>query len=105
MSQKVIIMFWWEPGLLSASRNHATIFCRPFVHYAYLRLYSAIVHVIQNNCFICKLRLISAYADHIGYVTNFCSMIKLLHTSSKTAVVYTEAFRQFDNAPAGKKKN
>jgi len=25
------------------------------------------------------LRLISASADRIGYITNFCSMIKLLH--------------------------
>ena len=46
---------WWESGLSSASRNHLTKFCRPFVHYACLRLCSAIVHFIQNNClyFIC----------------------------------------------------
>jgi len=28
---------------------------------------------------ICLLRLISASADRIGYISNFCSMIKLLH--------------------------
>jgi len=36
MGQKVIIRFWWESGLLSASRNHLTTSCRPFVHYACL---------------------------------------------------------------------
>jgi len=55
MGQEAIIRFWWESGLSSASRNHPTIFCRPFVHYASLRLCSAIVHFIRNNClyFIC----------------------------------------------------
>jgi len=38
MGQKVIIRFWWESGLSSASRNHLTTFCRPFVNYACLRL-------------------------------------------------------------------
>jgi len=33
MGQKAIIRFWWEFGLLSASRNHLTTFCRPFTHY------------------------------------------------------------------------
>jgi len=31
MGQKVTIRFWWESGLSSASRNHLTTFCRPFV--------------------------------------------------------------------------
>jgi len=30
--KKVVIRFWWESGLSSASRNHLTTFCRPFVH-------------------------------------------------------------------------
>jgi len=34
MGQKVIIRFWWESGLLSASRNHLTNFCIRFVQYA-----------------------------------------------------------------------
>jgi len=50
MGQKVIIRFWWESGLSSASRNHLTTFCRPFVRYACLRLFSAMVHFIRNNC-------------------------------------------------------
>jgi len=55
MGQKVIIRFWWESGLASASRNHLTTFCRPFFHYACLRLCSAIVHFIGNTClcFVC----------------------------------------------------
>jgi len=35
-AKKVIIRFWWESGLSSASRNHLTTFCRPFVYYACL---------------------------------------------------------------------
>jgi len=55
MGQKVIIRFWWE----SASRNHLTTFCIPFVHYACLRLCSAIVHLSEKIVFI-----LSAMADH-----------------------------------------
>jgi len=29
--------------------------------------------------FVCLLRLISASADSIGYIPNFCSIIELLH--------------------------
>jgi len=77
MGQKVIIRFWWESGLLSASRNHLTTFCRLSVHYACLRLCSAIVHFIRNNCVdLYCLLLIRASAD---YITNLCSMIELLH--------------------------
>jgi len=47
MDQKVIIRFWRESGLSSASRNHLTTFCRPFVHYA-CRLCSAIARFIQG---------------------------------------------------------
>jgi len=65
MGQKVIIRFWWESGLSSASRNHPTTFSRPFVHYACLRLCSAIVHFIQNNCLFCLLWLVSASANRI----------------------------------------
>jgi len=36
MGQKVIIRFSWESGLSSASRDHLSTFCRPFVHYACL---------------------------------------------------------------------
>jgi len=55
MVQKVIIRFWWESALSCASRNHLTTFCKLLVHYACLRLCSAIVHFIGNNCqcFVC----------------------------------------------------
>jgi len=55
MGQKVIIRYWWESELSSESRNHLTTFCRPFPHFACLRLCSAIVHFMQNNClyFVC----------------------------------------------------
>jgi len=55
MRQKVITEFRWESALSSASRNHLTTFCRPFVHYVCLRLCSAIVHFMLNNClyFVC----------------------------------------------------
>jgi len=35
--------------------------------------------------FFCLLRLISASADRIGYITNFCSMIELLHELKKSS--------------------
>jgi len=90
MGQKVIIMFWWEFGVSSASRNHLTTFCRPSIHYACLRLYSAIVHFIRNNCL---LRLISASADRIGYISNFCCIIELLHELKNRFFYSIEAFR------------
>ena len=66
-------------GLLSASRNHLITFCRPFIHYACLQLCSAIVwlHRKQSSLF-CLLWLSSASAERIGYITDFCSIIKLL---------------------------
>ena len=50
MGRKAINRFWWESGSSSASRNHLTTFCRPFVHCACLRLCSTIVHFIRNYC-------------------------------------------------------
>jgi len=38
MGQKLIVRFWWESGLSSVSGNHLTTFCRPFVHYACLKI-------------------------------------------------------------------
>jgi len=52
MGQKVIIRFWWEFGLSSASRNHLTTFCRPYVHYACLRLYSLTFTLSKTIVFI-----------------------------------------------------
>jgi len=39
MGQKIVIRFWWESGLSSASRNHLITFCRRFINYAcFLRM-------------------------------------------------------------------
>jgi len=74
MGQKVIIRFRGESALSSASRNHVTTFLRVFKI------------VLRDNSpypkqlpLFCLLRLISASAGRIGYITNFCSMIQLLH--------------------------
>jgi len=40
----VLVGIW----LSSASRNHLATFCKPLVHFACLRLFSAIVHFIQG---------------------------------------------------------
>ena len=53
-----MIMFWCEFGLSYAARNHLTTFCRPSIHYACLRLCSAIVHLSETIVFI-----LSAKAD------------------------------------------
>jgi len=34
---------------------------------------------LYHLCFVCPLWLISACADRVGYIFNFCSMIELLH--------------------------
>jgi len=80
MGQKVIIRFWWESGLSSDSRNHLTTFCKPFVHYACFKVVfrDSSLYPKQLSLF-CLLRLISASAHRNGYLTNFSSMIELLH--------------------------
>ena len=98
-------MFWWEFGLSSASRNHISTFCRPSIHYACLRFCSAIVHFIRINCLyyiVYLLRLISASADCIGYISNFCSLI-LLH-EHKNSFFNIEAFRNLITSQQGKSK-
>jgi len=63
MAQKVIIRFRGESALSSASKHHLTTFWRRFVHYACLRLCSAIAHFIRNNClYFVKIWRFSAYA-------------------------------------------
>jgi len=46
----------------------------------------------DHSSLFCVLWLISACADRIGYITNFCSMIEVFH-EVKTAIVNTEVFR------------
>jgi len=56
----------------------------------------------KQLCLFCLLWLISACADRIVHITNFCSMIKLLH-ELKTAVVDIEAFRHLIMSQQGKR--
>jgi len=52
----------------------------------------------------CLLWLISACADRIGYITNLCSMIELLHELKQTAVFNIEAFRHLIMSQEGRIK-
>ena len=62
MDQNVIIRFWWESVLSSASRNHLITFCRPFVHYAQGRTQGGglglnphlELDILQKLCYLCK---------------------------------------------------
>jgi len=84
MGQKVIIMFWWEFGLSSASKNHLTTFCKPSIHF--LQTLHGMFKIVFRDSSLypkplslfCLLRLIRTSADRIGHITNFCSMIELL---------------------------
>jgi len=51
----------------------------------------------------CLLRLIRASADPIGYITNLCSMIKLLHELKKS-FFNMEAFMNLIMSQQGKRK-
>jgi len=73
MGQKVISRFRWEAAFSSASRNHFNTFCRPFVVFRDSSLYP------KQLLLFCLLKLISASADPIGYINNFCTMRELLH--------------------------
>ena len=50
------------------------------------------------------LRLISASGDCIGYITNLCSMIKLLHELKNSSFQH-RSIQVFDNVSVGKKEN
>jgi len=50
------------------------------------------------------LQLSSASADRIGYITNFCIMIKLLH-ELKNSSCCNRSIQAFYNVSAGKKEN
>jgi len=75
MGPKVIIRFWWESSLSSASRNHLTTFCRPFDHYACKIVLHDSSFLYETVSLLWQLRLLSASADRIGYITMLCSMI------------------------------
>jgi len=59
------------------------------------------LHFIQNNLSLfCLLRLISASADRIGYITNFSSIIELLH-DIKNSSFNIEGFRHLITSQRG----
>jgi len=68
MVQKVIIMFWWEFGLSSASTTTSPLFANPTLHP--IRMFKIVfrdssLYPKQLSLFS-LLRLISASADGIG---------------------------------------
>ena len=83
--------------------NHLTTFGRPFDHYACLRLRSATLHFhLKQLSLFCLLWLISASADHIGSVTNFCTMVELLHERKNSSFQHRSI--QAFHVSAGKKE-
>jgi len=58
----------------------------------------------KQLCLFYLLCLIRACADRIGYVTDFCSMIELLHELKNSSFQH-RSIRAFDDVSAGKKEN
>jgi len=58
---------------------------------------------LKQLSFFCLLRLISASADRIGYISNFCSMIELCH-ELKNSFFSIEAFRNLIMSQQGRRK-
>ena len=52
----------------------------------------------------CLLRLINGSADRSGYITNFCSVIELLHEFKKSFFKHGR-IQEVDNVSAGKSEN
>jgi len=73
-------------------------FCRPFVHSAWIVFPISSLYLKQLPLF-CLLRLINASADRVGYITNFCSMIKLLLELKHTGI------HAFDNVTTAEKQS
>jgi len=80
MGQKAIIRIWWE---FLVYRLHQETISPLFADLLPLRMLKIVfrdssLHRKRLSLF-CLLWLSSASVDRIGYITNFCSMIKLLH--------------------------
>jgi len=75
-SNKVLVGIWVIVCIQKPSHQFLQTY-RP------LRMFKIVVRDIplypKQLSLFCLLWLISASADRIGYVTNFCSMIELLH--------------------------
>ena len=94
--QKVIIRFWWESELSSASKFHLTTFCRHFVHHACLRLFSAMVYFIRNNCLYFVCYSWSAYALIALAATLLVSAAWLNCCTSSKLPLLTWSIQAFD---------
>jgi len=72
-----VLMGIWVIVCVQKSSHHFLQTFRP------LRMFKIVfrnsLHYPKQLSLFCLLRLISASADHSGYITNFCSMIELLH--------------------------
>ena len=67
----------WVIVCIQVPSHHFLQTFRPLCMFQIVLCYSS-VDLKQLSLF-CLLWLISACADCIGYITNFCSMIELLH--------------------------
>jgi len=62
-------------------------------------------HYPKPLSLFCLLRLlISSSTDRIGYISNFCSMVELLH-ELKNSFFQHKSIQEFDNVSGGKKEN
>jgi len=84
MAQKAIIRFGGNLGY----RLHPEIISPLLQILNPLRMFKIVFRdssLIRNKCLFCLLWPSSASADRIGYITNFCSVIKLWYTKSGSA--------------------
>jgi len=86
MGQKVIIRFWGESGLSSASMEPSHHFLQILRTHRTLLMFKIVfgdspLYPKQLSLF-CLLWPISAWADRYGYISNFCIMIHELKNSS-----------------------
>jgi len=85
MGQKLIIMFWWEIWIIACVQKPPQHFLQT-LHLP--RMFKIVFHDIslypKQLSLFCLLRLISASADRNGNISNFCSMIELLHELKKS---------------------
>ena len=103
MDRKVIIRFWREFGL--RLRPETTSPLLQTLHP--LRMFKIVLRdsslYPKQLSLFCLLRLISASADRIGYISNFCCMIKLLH-ELKNSFFNVKAFRNLMMSQQGRRK-
>jgi len=78
MGQKLIIIFCWEFGSIVCAQKLSHHFLQT-LHLMFKIVFCDSTRYPKQLSLFCLLRLISASAERIGYISNFYSMIKLLH--------------------------